>query len=153
MVEQASKAKHVITPDVRQQLWEWKEEVEGARCLGDLTSSESSWGETVPDFELLDSKIASGLRKILWGTSNIKTKLKKENRKRKGDSNSSFLIVCSVFLTSNHWQITSPKIARKYGYNEQLFIQVCRLKMNRLLPTFCDQFSFRHSIITEQEGK
>ena len=38
-------------------------EIEEAECCGDLATSESISGKIYPDFEVLDSKIASGLRK------------------------------------------------------------------------------------------
>ena len=42
-------------------------EVEYANSIGDLITSASSTGRPIPDFENLDFKIATGLRKILTG--------------------------------------------------------------------------------------
>ena len=43
----------------------WIGEVEDAKCIDDLITSASTTGDPIPDFEILDFKIASGLREIL----------------------------------------------------------------------------------------
>ena len=47
----------------------WINEVETARCTDDLMTSQSINGESFPDYEMLDAKIASALRKIISSTS------------------------------------------------------------------------------------
>ena len=46
---------------------EWIGEVEIAKSLCFVQTSASITGKTVPDFEILYSQLASGLRKILRG--------------------------------------------------------------------------------------
>ena len=45
----------------------WIGEVEDEKSIDELISSASITGRSIPDFENLDFKIASGLRKILTG--------------------------------------------------------------------------------------
>ena len=45
----------------------WISEVEDAKCIDDFLTSASLTGKTVLDFESLEFKIASGLRKIVTG--------------------------------------------------------------------------------------
>ena len=47
----------------------WINEVEMAGSIDDLMTSQSIKGESFPDFEMLDARIASALRKIISSTS------------------------------------------------------------------------------------
>ena len=52
--------------------------IEEAECCGDLATSESVSGKIYPDFEVVDSKIASGLRKKDQEGSKYQAILKKD---------------------------------------------------------------------------
>ena len=43
--------------------------MEMARSIDDLLTSQSIEGKSFPDFEMLDARIASALRKIIFNTS------------------------------------------------------------------------------------
>ena len=47
----------------------WINEVEIAKSIDDLTTSRSIAGKSFPDFEMLDARIASALRRIIFNTS------------------------------------------------------------------------------------
>ena len=47
----------------------WIKEVEMAGSIDDLMTSQSVSGESFPDFQMLDARIASALRKIISSTS------------------------------------------------------------------------------------
>ena len=53
----------------RRRCWSWINEVEMARSMDDLMTSQSIKGESFLDFEMLDARIASALRKIIAITS------------------------------------------------------------------------------------
>ena len=47
----------------------WMNEAEMAGSFDDLMTSQSIGGESFTDFEILDARIASALRKIIFNTS------------------------------------------------------------------------------------
>ena len=51
----------------------WKKEVAIAATVDDLKKSRSIFGTTFPNFEMIDAKIATALKKIIGDSSNADT--------------------------------------------------------------------------------
>ena len=63
------KTKKCVSASTPELIMSWILEVEMAGSMDDLTTSQSTEGESFPDLEMLDAKIASALRKIISRTS------------------------------------------------------------------------------------
>ena len=61
----------------------WISEIDSARNMDELRSSNSVYVRTVPDFEVLDLKIASALKKLL--TADFKRRAHMEEHKAQQD--------------------------------------------------------------------
>ena len=58
----------------------WIKEVEMVDCVDDLTTSQTIGGHTFPNYEMLDAKSASALKKIILN-SDFKKKISQEEQK------------------------------------------------------------------------
>ena len=63
----------------------WIEETEMATSVGDLQTSRSIFGRQFPNFETLDAKIATSLKKIIQ-ISNFRKKFRREKQKAQKDN-------------------------------------------------------------------
>ena len=63
---------------------EWIGDVEISKSLGEVQTSAFVTGKTVPDFEILYSQLASGLRKILIGNFHRFVSTEESETQKKG---------------------------------------------------------------------
>ena len=94
---------------------QWTKEVELVDSVDDLKSSSSISGIRMPDFEVLDAKIASALNRIIQNTRLRNKKAQKEDRFLRGRQ--------IAYLIYEHFRVTG---ANDSVENADLFTVVLR---------------------------
>ena len=100
----------------------WIKEVEMATSIDDLETSTSTFGQKYPNFEMLDARIATGLRKLI-SNSNSRERERSSSRIRNLRKGTDFFVEENFFMLNEHFRMTGTHETR-LNVNDHINVQL-----------------------------